>query len=273
MPCPFTASDQVKKRSTSYLNELATTTVNRKPAMKIMKSIMATTHLDLHGEMLTKEALDDGVEQIKKKYIPVIWNHDIRYPPFGRVVSAEVINLPDGHYALEATSEIFEDSDRPQILAGDGREIPLHYAETRTFAIQYDRTFRDEDGQLLVKQLHELSGLQEGPVEFAKKALEPIQVLMIGAGVFIVGSIARGFLSKLGSDIYEKLRDTLVQYYRKRKRPDSILDFCFYVNDRGKEVEVHVLLTNPTDEDVSELLDKHFAELDKLLTSLPLKES
>jgi hypothetical protein len=96
---------------------------------------------------------------------------------------------------------------------------------------------------------------------------------MIAAGVYIVGSIAKGFLSKLGSDIYEKLRDTLVQYYRKQKRPDSILDFCFYVNDRGKEVEIHVLLTNPTDEDVSELLDNQFAELDKLLASLPLKES
>ena len=241
--------------------------------MKIMKSIMATTHLDLHGEMLTKEALDGMVEQVKTEYIPVLWNHDIRYPPLGRIVSAEVVKLPDGHFALEATSEIFEESDPPEVLAGDGREIPLHYQETPTFNIQYDRTFRDDDGQLLVDQLHQLSNSQVEPREFVKKALDPIQVLMIGTGVYVIGSIAKGFLSKLGSDLYEKLRNTLVQYYRKRKQPDSILDFCFYVNDDGKETEVHVLLTNPTAEMVTELLDNKFGGLDTILESSKLKAS
>jgi len=241
--------------------------------MKIVKSIIATTHIDLHGDMLTKEALDDGVEQLKNKYIPVIWNHDIRYPPFGRVVSGEVIKLPDGHFALEANCEIFEESDSIDILTGDSREIPLHYTETPTFTIQFDRTFMDEDGQLLIQQLRELSGVEEKPVEFVKKALEPIQVLLIASGVYIIGSIAKGFLSKLGSDIYEKIRDALIRYYRKKKTPDSILDFCFYVNDNGKQVEVHVLVSNPMDDTVAELLDSQFAQLDRLLASLPLKQS
>jgi hypothetical protein len=241
--------------------------------MKMVKSIMATTHVDLHGDMLTKEALEEGVEQLKNKYIPLIWNHDIRYPPIGRVVSGEVIKLPDGHFALEANCEIFEESDSIDILTGDGREIPLDYTETSTFRIQFDRTFMDEDGQLLIQHLHELSGVEEKPAEFVKKALEPIQVLLIASGVYVIGSIAQGFLRKLGSDIYEKIRDALIRYYRKKKTPDSILDFCFYVNDNGKQVEVHILISNPTDDTVAELLDSQFAQLDRLLASVHQKES
>jgi hypothetical protein len=240
--------------------------------MKKVQMIMATTHVDLHNECLTPEALEDAVEQLKHNYVPINYNHDIRYPPLGRVVSAEVIKLPDGEYALQATGELFEESDSPHKLAGDGREIPTSSVETQTFHIQFDRTFRDEDGQELVDRLHKLSESVEKPAEFIKKALEPIQVLLIASGIYIVGSIAKGFLSKLGSDIYEKLRDTLIAYYRN-KTPESILDFCFYVKEGARRVEVHVLLVNPTVENVSELLQSNFAELDEILSSLPLQKS
>lgn len=234
---------------------------------------MATTHVDLHNECLTREALEDAVEQLKHNYLPINYNHDIRYPPLGRIVSAEVIKLPDGEYALQATGELFEELDPLEELAGDGREVPVRFAETRTFTIQFDRTFRDENGQELIERLHNLSGSEEKPTEFIKKALEPIQVLFIASGVYIIGSIAKGFLSKLGSDIYEKLRDTLIAYYRKKKVPESILDFCFYVKDGTRRLEVHILVVNPTEQNVSELLHSHFAQLDDILTSLPLQKS
>jgi hypothetical protein len=61
---------------------------------------MATSHKDLQGDILTEQALKSGIDVFHKFYLPINIRHDITKPPVGRIVSAEVVKLPDGESAL-----------------------------------------------------------------------------------------------------------------------------------------------------------------------------
>lgn len=241
--------------------------------MKKIQMIMATSHVDLHGDKILPEALEDAVRQIKQRYLPLNIEHDIRYPPIGRIISAEVIKLQDGEYALQGTAELFEESDSLESLTGDGRKIRIRDQDIQTIAVEYDRAFQDRKGQELLRELSQISGEKEKPREFVKKALEPVSMLLIAAGAYVVGSIAKGFFSKLGSDAYEKLRDSLIKYFRKKTSPEQILDFCFLAKQHNTTFEVHVLVVNPSEQKLNELFAFRFNGLDALLVSLPLSES
>jgi len=243
--------------------------------MKRTQIIMATSHVDLHGDMIHPDALKDAVRQIKEKYLPYNIEHDIRRPPIGRIVSAKVIKLQDGQYALMATAELFEESDPLESLTGDGRKISIRDQDIQTIDFNYDSTFLDKEGQELLHELSQISGKIERPRKIVKKALEPISTLLIYAGVFVVGSIAKGFFSKLGSDAYGMLKNTLIKYFRNRKKISSeqILDLCFSVKQYNRTFEVHVLAVNPSEQKLNELFTSRFNGVDNLLVSLPLSES
>lgn len=238
--------------------------------MKKIQMIMASSHVDLHGDKLTREALQSMASQVKERYLPININHDVRYPPIGRLTSAEVVELPDGESALLGIGELFEESDTPESLVGDGRKIKIRDKDIATISVYYDRTFLDEEGQELISELSKISS--EEPTLTLKKALEPIQLLLIAAGVFVLGSIAQGFFKKIGSDLYEKLRDTLIKYYEKKPRSDQIIDFCFSVRQGERVFEVNVLVDKPSDTELNDLFTSGFKEVDALLTSLSIDE-
>lgn len=241
--------------------------------MKEIHAIFGTSRIDLEGDKLTLEAMEGAARQTNEQYIPFIVEHDIRYPPIGRVVSARIIRLPDGEYALQGTVELFEESDSLESLTGDGRRIPVRDQDTQTVAVEYDRAFRDEEGQQLIRELSEVSGEGEKPVEYGKKSLEPIPTLIIYSGVFLLGAVAKGFFSKLGSDVYEKIRDCLIKYYRRKTARGQVLDVCFSAKHDGGVVEVHVLVEDPSEEKLDDLFASRFGSVDSLLLSLPLGES
>ena len=234
---------------------------------------MTTSHVDLHGEIMHPKALKGLARQIREQYMSININHDIRYPPIGRVVSSEVIKLQDGEYALQGTLELFEESDSLESLIGDGRKIPIKDQDIQTIAVECDRTFRDKEGQELLRDLSQISGGVEKPIEILKKALEPVSTLLIIAGIFVVGSIAKGFFSKLGSDAYDGLKGALAKYYRRSSSSEHILDFCFLVKQQNINIEVHVLIVNPSEQKLNELFISRFNGVDAQLVSLPLTES
>jgi len=232
--------------------------------------IMATSHVDLHGDKLTREALQSSANQVKERYLPINVNHDIRYPPVGRVTSAEIVELPGGESALVGTGELFEESDTFESLVGDGRKMRVMNVDANTFSVFYDHAFLDKDGQELVSELSTISG--EKPTLFLKKALDPVQVLLIVAGVFVLGSVAQGFFKKIGSDLYEKLRDSLIKYCKTTSRSDNMIDFCFSVKQSGRVFEVHILVDRPSEVELNDLFASEFGGLDNLLASLSIDE-
>lgn len=71
-------------------------------------SRIATTHR-VRDTVITKEALDDLAERITsdKRKVAVLVEHDSTCPPCGMAVSAKVVPLEDGHYALDTTSVLY----------------------------------------------------------------------------------------------------------------------------------------------------------------------
>lgn len=182
--------------------------------MKKQKAILTTTHVDRHFQKMSLSALEQVVDLIGRHHIPFIVEHDPRIPPIGRILDAHIKQLEDGEYGVEATIEMYElGEDIPMI--DDSREIPLHDHRADKLEVMYDRNFQTLDDQLLIRDLAFLFGTE--PKEEAKKALDPLTVLTI-CGVFLLGGIAKGFLSKLGGDGYELLRDRLKSLWVVKSR-------------------------------------------------------
>ncbi len=198
-------------------------------------------------------------------------NHDPRKPPLGRLIEAKVVPLPDGEYGLEGISEIFEDGDLPESLIGDGRKIVTRVREIRTISVEYDKSHLNEDGQILLKTLQDINHAEV--TEYNKKALEPVSLLIITAGTFVLGTIATGFLNKIGEELYLQLKNALIEYFNKKKQREQVLQFCFGVVYNDLDLEVNLLLTNPSEAAITEIFQKGFMDLDVLLKDIDLETS
>ena len=231
--------------------------------MKYRKDILATTRLDLHNERFALEALEDMVEQVKAKHIPLIIEHDPRVPPFGRMSHGEVQQLEDEEYAFVVTFEIFEAGDQIELIE-EARSLPTRNVPLGDFLVTYDRNFRNEEDQELLNEVANL--LKTEPLEEGKKAFDPLSVLTIG-GAFIAGGIAAGFLHAVGSDAYILLKAKVKELMLRRKRGEKEKLFKFhstvYVDDRS--VDVEAILTNPTADDIDTFFAEGLNELDQIL--------
>lgn len=75
--------------------------------MRIITGIMSTTHVDRHGERMSKNALEGMADQINNKYIPYLIEHDWD-KHVGTVFYGEVFRLKDSEYALGVVVGLFE---------------------------------------------------------------------------------------------------------------------------------------------------------------------
>lgn len=231
--------------------------------MKTYLARLTTTHLDKHNERFALTALESAAEQLTANYITMMAEHDIRHPPIGRVVSAEVVPLDDGEYALEGTCEIWEPGDTADSVTRDGRSIrPRHDGDIPIFEVWHDRTFDSPDLYEEILRLADLSG--QPAQEVVKKAVEPISTLAIVAGVFVLGSIAKGFLEALGHDTYNQMKESLRSIASTNKAEEQVIDFLFLI-DAGHLIEVDVLLDTPSSADVEDFLAAEFAALDEMV--------
>jgi hypothetical protein len=78
--------------------------------MKIIFSIGSTTHLDRHNERMAKSALDGMADQIKRRYVPYLIEHDWN-KHIGVVLYGEVFQLKDGEFALGIVTGLFENEN------------------------------------------------------------------------------------------------------------------------------------------------------------------
>ena len=101
----------------------------------------------------------------------------------------------------------------------------------------------------------------------AKKSLDPVSVIAIAAGVFVLGEITKGFFSKLGQDGYETLKAGLKKLLGRRKNGETekLLMFEFVVRKDEHTFHVELVATNPSAQQIDDILTKHLSELDALL--------
>lgn len=230
--------------------------------MQIAESIIATTHTDSQGDKLTKENLDDLIESIKNRYVPIDIEHDPRLPPIGRISSGFTRQRPDGEFEAVAILELFDDTDSIE-LNSDGREMIIESIEG--VSISYDWTHRFEEDQNDINEIASI--LKTDALYSVKKSSDPISVITISAGVFVVGGIASGFLNEIGSDGWKKVKPILGKLFSRKTRTtnDQLLRFSVCVQHNDNIIEIDIIQTNPNEAEISNFIDNGLKKLDEVL--------
>lgn len=240
--------------------------------MEKRKLRLATTHIDRHGERFSIGALETMVEQSNKQIIPLGYEHDPRVPPLGRVIKTELIELEDGEFAVEGIAEIF-DNEFVGITDTGNREIPVRTYDKGIFKVVSDRNFRDEESKKDIEDLKNILNNAKTEEEI-KKSLDPITILTIG-GAFVLGGIATGFLGEIGADAHNILKEKLKNIFKKPKveGQEKLFTFDTTITSGKKYINVEVIITNPTSEDIQKFFDEGIRELDQVIPGYFLGEN
>ena len=189
------------------------------------------------------------------------------FPPHGRIIDAEVREREDGEHELVGCVEVYEDEDlkgETQIPLLD-RTIPIALNEDESGeVIFYNRTFEGEADQRDINEIVEV--LDAEATREGKRSFELLPVLKI-AGKYALGAIATGFFGKIGADAYDALKGKVKELMtRKAEETDEcLLVFNPMVEVDGRLVEVKVILTNPSNEDIDAFFDDGLRKLDQIL--------
>ena len=121
--------------------------------MQKVKMVMARSGV-IDQVLTPPEVIVESAKQYNQEYTPLTSVHDIRKPPVGRVVSAEVVVLDDGTHLLQVEAEIFEASDSFDLLAKNGKSVKIHAEEVGNFQASGNQIFEeDEDIAELYQEL------------------------------------------------------------------------------------------------------------------------
>ena len=231
--------------------------------MRRIRSVVATTHLDRHNERLTLGALESMREQFCSSFAPSIPNHDPRCAPIGRVIDAEVTDLPDGEHALEVEIEAFESGPTPPLRTD--RSMPLRELPRDSLVLRIDRSFSRPEFQEAVGAIAQEFGTS---VQFdGKKALEPIAVLIISTSTLALGSFCTSFFSRLGKNAADFVSQKLKEIFSTRRKDDDdpLLVFEFEFEHKGVSRRTEVILTGPSGAEIDSFLIEGLECLDRVL--------
>ena len=173
--------------------------------------------------------------------------------------------LPDGEHSLEAEIEIFESGPLPPLTGN--RSMPVRELPKDSFSLTIDRSFSRHQFRAAVSAIEREFGT---PVQFAgKKALEPLEVLIIGAGGFALREFAKAFFSRLTEDAAGLVLEKLKELFQHRNPDDDIplLQFEFEFEHNGSSCRVEVILTGPSGADIDSFFQEGLHRLDQLLPS------
>ncbi len=171
-----------------------------------------------------------------------------------------MIETPDGEHELIGLVEVFEPGDSISFADG-GREITVNLFEGESLCLIFDRSYRGVDHQ---RELDELAAMVRGELrEELKKAVEPLSLLTVAAA-FVLGGIAKGFLEKVGEDLWETFKARLKNMFARGEelRQERLLSFRFTVKDDGRMVVVETILTNPSPTEIEAFLGDGLRLLD-----------
>ena len=214
--------------------------------MKTRTDIIVTAHPTQRGEIIDTSAFPQLVEQLNTFYIPVDIEHDPRMPPVGRVCGARLVTLADGTPAIEATTEIFSETDGPNTPLAK-RELYVEGPALNTIRVAHDENYRDPESQEDIAQLTSLLKA-DAPRYGSKNSRDPITILTIAASFALCG-MAAGFLNQLGADAYEAAKRKVLGLLRRarKKHSNNLLCFDITVTHSHRRVLIRFILTDPTE--------------------------
>lgn len=231
--------------------------------MKTIETVIATSRVDRHGDLITVEALREAEDRLRQGYLPVLFNHDPRVPPLGRAVDAEVRQTEDGSFQLVGKTEIFEPGDDLP-FDPDGRRMIVREFESDKLTLVADRSYTAAEDWESLEALSE--ELDAGLERFEKKALEPISVLLL-AVTGAAAAFASGFLNKMGGDAWDAAKPRLTKLLGRRRDDREEFLFIFevlLVREEGP-LSVQCTLTSPTEDEMERFWSDGLEQLEQQL--------
>lgn len=234
------------------------------------KATIANTLVNKRGEAITREALEGMVAQIKEHYLPINIEHDPRIPVQGRIADAYLQEMDCGGFEVVAELEIFDENDT-SLSVKTGKTMIQRRVPKDKAIIHYDRNFENPEDEKNINNI--LESIKGHGARSVKNSLDPIAVLEIVALVGF-GSIAKGFLSKVGGDSWEYVRDNIKSIFSRKKEgeKEKILSLSFRVVRNEIEFDVEVVATNPSMEEIDQLFSDGLRELDEIVLALYSEE-
>ncbi|WP_019912427.1 hypothetical protein [Paenibacillus sp. HW567] len=193
-----------------------------------IQRLLATTHVDRHGMVMSKEALDQTAAQINGPVaVGIGIEHDITLPPIGKLVKSEVRQLPDGEYGVYGEYLLYDPNETKKISLPNGESAIVDtWADKRPFVDKYEETpseihysfdptnFESKEAIAIFQQ--ELQ--EDGPYQqdmLIRKSLIPDPELIIKLSQNAVEFlIAHQLLKKVGQQLAADTSEDIAKIYK-----------------------------------------------------------
>jgi hypothetical protein len=222
------------------------------------RAVIATTHIDRHSMIVTKDTLEAFAEQINGGSRPLITvEHDVTLPPYGKTVKAWVQPRDDGEFELVVENEIFDQvlwaelTDGTRLFKQESETDRYPFADryedqTGDVFLSYDRINFDSEENIksFIEDIRNHSKLEFSANEFGRKSyiLDPEFLIRIAkaVGTYL---IAKNVLNKTGDKVLELASEDIaksyiflksvissaVKYARPKNRP---ITYVFVIRDK-----------------------------------------
>lgn len=229
--------------------------------VRVRTAILATTHLDSQGDRLTRDDLVHLVAQAESKYILMGLAHDPRIPPPGRIAATRVVKLPSGYWGIEGTIHLWDAGDTEESVGGDGRRIGGGRAPTNAIQLELNLPLIGQMGPAWVGGVASLIA-PRGEVRYLAQKADAPDSQQMNLVLQTLAGIASGLLGAIGTSLWEALLEKVKHWCEAS--PDAERLFCLRIPLRheGLEVELEVVLTNPSQSDLDGFLSTHVEGLD-----------
>lgn len=189
--------------------------------------VMSSSHVDKHGTVMTKEALESALKFINGSRKPRLGlDHNKIFPPLGRINNGEVFQGKDGAYYLEANQEYYDKKEILILANGleliresfSGSNFPFVECEFQPIdkvEIQYDPV-NFENYQKTKDFMSELRGVHDYDFkdsELLRKSEIPDPEIVIRITEILAIAIGLG-LRKIPEKIGEAIGEDLSQFYK-----------------------------------------------------------
>lgn len=235
--------------------------------MNEQEIIIASTLVDKQGEKLSRQVLEQLAQSANEHYIPINIEHDPRIPPVGRIISSSVRERDDGEYEAIARLQMFDNSFSELNLA-DNREMIIRKIPINSIVISYGWGHKNNPADM--DNIDGISKILNHPPSYeAKKSLDPINIISL-TFAFMVGGFFSGLFNKIGADAWDTIKIKLKPLISKaeHRKGDQLLIFRNITEVNNNPVEVEVILTNPSEQLISQFISTDIKNLDNILPAL-----
>ena len=214
-----------------------------KVVRKLKDQVLASTHLDSHGDRIARGDLHRFFEQTDDPSL-LYYNHDMSNPPVARLRNKRFVETADGEFALIADIDIL-DADAYERTGGFSIAFSSRRGETAKHNRSADLTVHVDLRAFDYKDIRPLlqlscEDLTVATRELKRKAFAEVAILLL---VFAGVGVANGFFGEAGADVYRLLKEQLKNVgrsVRSRRNAETSVHVRFPMTFSGREFMVLV---------------------------------